>query len=95
MSELTDNTGDWKPQPSDYKPPKGMKIEPPPAPVDLGDITVQGAPPAPPKIESPPEAKVEFKGLAVRTGGDKVFILKEGKKHWANPRSTRESWFYT
>jgi len=94
MDELTDSSGDWQKQPSDYKPPADTKIEPAPPPVDLGDTTVQGAPPAPPKIESPPEAKVEFKGLAVRTGGDKVFVLKEGKKHWAtNPEALEKAGF--
>ena len=87
-------TDSWKPQPPDFKPPKDMKVEPAPPPVDLGDITVQGVPPAPPKIESPPEQKVEFKGLAVRTGGDKVFILKGGKKHWAtSPEALEKAGF--
>jgi hypothetical protein len=69
------------PQPPDWKPPEGAQINPPPAPVNLGDVTTQETSPPKP-AESPPEEKVEFKGLAVRTGGDQIFLLKEGKKHW-------------
>ena len=69
---------DWKPAPADFKPPADL-VQPPPPPVNLGDVTVQDAPPA---VEAPPDEKKEFKGLLVREGGDKVFLIKEGKKHW-------------
>jgi hypothetical protein len=64
---------DWKP----IEPPQA----PPPPPINVGDAVVAGQ--APPPADSPPEVPVEHKGLAARTGGDKVFVLKMGKKHWA------------
>lgn len=42
-----------------------------------------------PKVEAKAEAvasvtptKPEFKGLPVRSGGDRIWLLKGGKKHW-------------
>lgn len=47
--------------------------------INVGDADVAGTPPP---ADSPPEEPKEFKGLPVRTGGDKIFLLKGGKKHW-------------
>jgi len=82
MDDIKTDSTDWKPQPEDYKPPADMvQPPPPPVPLNVGDAVVTGQ--VPPPADSPPEVPVEHKGLAVRTGGDKVFVLKMGKKHWA------------
>ena len=77
----------WKQKPEDYKPPADANIQPPP--VNLGDVTVQAGPP-PVAVESPPEKKKEHKGLLVRVGGDKIFLLKAGKKHWVTSPDAME-----
>lgn len=58
---------DWQQEPPEYKPPEGANIHMGPAPV------------TPPPASQPPS---EFAGLPVRAKGDKIFILKEAKKHW-------------
>ena len=78
-------TNDWKPSPppapgADIQAPPAPAVPPPPS-MNVGDAVVEGQ--APPAADSPPEVPVESKGLAARTGGDKVFVLKMGKKHWA------------
>jgi hypothetical protein len=72
-------------------PPAGVQTNPPPPPIDLGDVTVAGTPPA---VESPAEQPVEFRGLLVRAGGDNIFLLKQGKKHWVtNPEAMEKLGF--
>ena len=34
------------------------------------------------EVKPIPTGKPEFKGLPVRCGGDRIFLLKGGKKHW-------------
>lgn len=58
---------------------------------------------APPVIEATPvvkpEAPVEaqkpsFKGLLVRAGGDRVYLIREGKKHWmTSPEALEKNGF--
>ena len=82
-------------------PVQGEKLQPPPAPavpptqVNVGDAVVQGTPPAP--AEKPEEAseKEEFIGLPVRVAGDKVFILREGKKQWITSPEALEKLGFT
>ena len=84
-----------EPQPVNWAPPKEAEKGEGPPPVtpptiDVGDVVIEDAGPqveklveAPvEKVESPPEEKVEFKGLLVRTGGDNIFLLKEGQRRW-------------
>ena len=43
---------------------------------------VPPAPVVPPTPTPAPQQPEEFKGLPVRAGGDRVFLLKGGKKYW-------------
>ena len=86
---MADETG-WQSQPPNYKPPADAKIQPGPAPVPAPpSAQPAGATPAPAPAPAPePEEPKEFVGLPVRASGDRVFILKGGKKHWVvNPEA--------
>jgi len=65
----------WQLTPPTYKPPE--------------DISLQRVPPpAPPVVPAQPEQPKEFIGLPVRASGDRVFLLKGGKKFWImNPEA--------
>lgn len=41
-------------------------------------------------VASVTPVKEEFKGLPVRSGGDRVWLLKGGKKHWITNKETFE-----
>lgn len=65
---------DWQSQPPEVTPPVAAQPAPPPPP--------PGVQPASPAAPPPKPASEEFVGLPARSGGDKVFLLKGGKKHW-------------
>lgn len=51
--------------------------------IQSGQPIVPPAPPAPiPQV--PVTTNDDFKGLPVRAGGDRVFILLKGKKYWVS-----------
>jgi hypothetical protein len=69
------DTFDWQPSP----PPEGW------GQASTGNKPVQEAEVLSPSLTPPmPQAPNEFQGLPVRAGGDRVFILKEGKRHWVS-----------
>ena len=74
---MNDNL-EWKPvEAPDWKiPPMGAVQEQSTAQVQEAEIV----PPAP--VPPMPQTQTEFAGLPVRASGDKVFILKDGKRHW-------------
>ena len=62
----------------------GQPIVPPVAPA------APVIPPPPPSVPQVPQGPItppqEFVGLPVRAGGDRIFLLKKGKKFWiSNP----------
>lgn len=74
------NMNDWQPEPPEYKPPADANIQPAPAPAPVAPPQA-AEPPAPPTQEGGVQAE-EFAGLPVRVAGDKIFLIKNGKKHW-------------
>jgi len=63
----------------------GKPIVPPTAPV---------IPPPPPSVPQIPQGPVtppaEFAGLPVRAGGDRIFLLRKGKKFWISSPAVYE-----
>ena len=55
-------------------------VQPPVASSNIPPAQAVQPPPVPPVSGIPTTS--EFKGLPVRAGGDRVFLLKDGKKHW-------------
>lgn len=52
------------------------------APDIPADVPVTPGPADVPPAPTPEPARPEFKGLPVRAEGDKVFLLKGGKRYW-------------
>jgi hypothetical protein len=69
----------------------GANIQPPPAPVNNlvpetpiqeAEVVSEPAVPVPQAPVTPTPEKREHKYRAVRGGGDQIFIIKDGKRHW-------------
>ena len=64
---------------------------------------IWGEPVAPPVIDATPIVKPEapaeaqkpsFKGLLVRAGGDRVYLIREGKRYWmTSPEALEKNGF--
>ena len=59
-----------------------------------GEIVAPPSPEATPVVEAKVEETSSFKGLLVRAGGDKVYLIRDGKKHWmTSPEALEKNGF--
>jgi hypothetical protein len=71
--------------------PKNVWGEPVAPPVIDATPIVKPEPPAGPPVET---QKPSFKGLLVRAGGDRVYLIREGKKYWmTSPEALEKNGF--